>query len=90
MPNPVDDAPVKPGEIALPSASDSSDQPNGGAGLRKFRRRVFYVVAVCCTLTLLAFWEHPPAAGRPIDDLAHKPLVTSSIADDPRLEVRIA
>ncbi|KAJ7876563.1 hypothetical protein B0H13DRAFT_2055043 [Mycena leptocephala] len=59
MPNPVDDAPVKPGEIALPSASDPSDQPTAAL--------------------------HPPAVGRPIDDLAHKPLVTS-IADDSRLE----
>ncbi|KAJ7664420.1 hypothetical protein DFH06DRAFT_1295673 [Mycena polygramma] len=87
MPNPVDDAPVQAGHIALPLDTDPSEQlqPTEAARLRKFRRRVFYVVVVCCTLTLVAFMEHPPLVRRPVDELARTdPLI--DIAADPRLE----
>ncbi|KAJ7187142.1 hypothetical protein C8R46DRAFT_936258 [Mycena filopes] len=84
MPNPVDDSPVGPGEIALRPDTDPStpvQAPQAPSGLRKFRRRALYVTVVCCTLLLVAFREHPPSVGRPIDELAY-----DSIADDPRLE----
>ncbi|KAF7335562.1 hypothetical protein MVEN_02210200 [Mycena venus] len=86
MPNPVDDAPVGPGKVALPLDSDPHDlPPNNTAYLRKFRRRVFHVVAVCCTLALVAFWLRPSAVRRRDDDFSSKaPL--SDIANDPRLE----
>ncbi|KAJ7123818.1 hypothetical protein C8R43DRAFT_1031660 [Mycena crocata] len=87
MTNLVDDAPAAPGKIALPldpsDAEPSDPQPNDGAHLRKFHRRVLYVVAIFFTLGLVAFWEHPAAIGRPIDELA---LEMVDIAHDPRLE----
>ncbi|KAF7333510.1 hypothetical protein MVEN_02367200 [Mycena venus] len=88
MPNPVDDAPVGPGEIALPVDSEPSNAQSYRKALnrlKKYRRRLFYgVVAVCCTLVLVAF-----TVGRrsrhPTDELPHDaPL--SDIADDARLE----
>ncbi|KAJ7214055.1 hypothetical protein GGX14DRAFT_618220 [Mycena pura] len=92
MPNPVDDTPLGPGKIALPlEESGPSDvshdpQPNADrARLQRFRRRVFYVVAVCCTTVLVTLWQHPPTVRHPIEDLAHVPLRTD-IAHDPRLE----
>jgi len=90
MPNPVDDTPLGPGKIALPLEESPSDvshgpQPNADrARLQRFRRRVFYAVAVCSTIALVTLWQHPPAVRRPIDDLAYVPL--TDIADDPRLE----
>ncbi|KAJ7026933.1 hypothetical protein C8F04DRAFT_1123733 [Mycena alexandri] len=86
MPNPVDDSPVGPGEITLPSDSDPSVNATDPtpSGLRKFRRRALYVAAVCCTLVLVAFRDHPPTVGRPVDELAYD--AGNNLADDPRLE----
>ncbi|KAJ7102829.1 hypothetical protein C8R44DRAFT_808612 [Mycena epipterygia] len=81
MTNPVDDAPIGPGEIALPlDLADPQPSVKDGARLRKFRRRAFYVLAVCSTLALVAFWEHPPSVARPVEELV------VNIAEDPRLE----
>lgn len=82
MTNPVDDAPVGQGKIALPlDPADTQPSGNAGARLRKFRRLAICVLAVCSTLVLVAFWENPSSVGKPIDELA------VNIAEDPRLEV---
>ncbi|KAF7333511.1 hypothetical protein MVEN_02367300 [Mycena venus] len=88
MPNPVDDAPLGHGEIALPVDSEPSNAQSNFSALnclKKYRRRIFYgVVAVCCILALVAF-----TVGRrfrhPTDDLPHDAPLTD-IADDARLE----
>jgi hypothetical protein len=87
MPNLVDDAPVGPGEISLPPDSDATEPVQLDTRLPKFRRRVFYVVTICCALLLVTFWlvrrperVDPGVPGAPFLD----------IADDARLEVRPA
>ncbi|KAJ6541980.1 hypothetical protein DFH09DRAFT_1282687 [Mycena vulgaris] len=86
MTNPVDKSPVEPGPIAFPSDTSES-QPNiDGTHRRKFRRRAIYAFAGCFTLALLAFSEHPPSVGRPVEELAHGAV---NIAEDIRLEVII-
>ncbi|KAJ7758896.1 hypothetical protein B0H14DRAFT_2975483 [Mycena olivaceomarginata] len=83
MPNLVDDAPVGPGEILLPPDSDATEPVQLDTRLPKFRRRVFYVVTICCALLLVTFWlvrrperVGPGVPGAPFLD----------IADDARLE----
>ncbi|KAJ6558395.1 hypothetical protein B0H19DRAFT_1150969 [Mycena capillaripes] len=83
MPNPIDDAPVGPGEIALPL--DTQSRANEAARLRRFRLRAFYFVVICFTITLVAFFEHPPAIERPIEELERTEPLTD-IALDPRLQ----
>ncbi|KAJ7203775.1 hypothetical protein GGX14DRAFT_698894 [Mycena pura] len=85
MPNPVDDAPLGRGEIALPTDPDIP-HPNDAARLRKFRRRVVYIAAVLFTVTALVLWEHSPNIRRPADELSVEGPWPTGIADDPRLE----
>ncbi|KAJ6523368.1 hypothetical protein B0H19DRAFT_1277016 [Mycena capillaripes] len=84
MPNPVDDAPVGPGQIALPLDTDHSPATEA-ARLRRFRLRAFYFVVICFTITLVAFFEHPPAVERPVEELERTEQLTD-IALDPRLQ----
>ncbi|KAJ7801613.1 hypothetical protein B0H13DRAFT_2498256 [Mycena leptocephala] len=88
MPNPVDDATVGPGgKIAPPVGSDASDrQPDERTCLRRSRRKLFHVLAVCFPLAVGAFWKHPLAIGRLVNKFKLNYEAPTSIADDPRLE----
>ncbi|KAJ7842853.1 hypothetical protein B0H14DRAFT_3456592 [Mycena olivaceomarginata] len=63
MPNLVDDAPVGPGEILLPPDSDATEPVQLDTRLPKFRRRVFYVVTICCALLLVTFGSYDALKG---------------------------
>ncbi|KAF7300093.1 hypothetical protein MKEN_01332500 [Mycena kentingensis (nom. inval.)] len=69
MPNPVDDAPKRPGVIALPEDGAAAPQPQSGSRIRSFHRRVAYFSLVALVAISLVLWQHPPSISKGEDEL---------------------